>query len=114
MFSWHEPIRSSSRFAKSTSGATFWVVVLLAVAAVIARSRSRRAKAPKPQLADDELGGDVHGFPLRGEGHVLRLGELGVGGPAAQLGVPDGLRVGDGPPCVLGMPAIAALMAAVT
>ena len=49
MFSWHEPIRSSSRFVQSISGAKFWVVVLLAVAAVIARSRSQRAKAPKPQ-----------------------------------------------------------------
>jgi hypothetical protein len=79
MCSWHERIRRSSRFGQSTSGAIFWVVVLLAVAAVIVRFRSQRAKAPKPQSSEGA-----------------------------------GLRAGDGLPCALGMPAIAALMAAVT
>ena len=50
--------------------------------------------------ADDEPGGDVQGFVLRGKRGVAGLGDLGVGGPAPQLVVPDGLRLGGGLPCV--------------
>ena len=52
--------------------------------------------------ADDEPGGDVQGLLLRGERRVGGLGDLGVGDPAAELVVPDGLRVLDGGPGVLG------------
>ena len=41
-----------------------------------------------PHPADDEPGGDVRGLLLGGEGRVPGLGDLGVGGPAAQLVVP--------------------------
>src|SRR5690349_6699322 len=44
--------------------------------------------------ADDQPGGDVQVLVLLGgEGRVAGLGDLGVGDPAAQLVVPDGLRV---------------------
>jgi hypothetical protein len=42
--------------------------------------------------ADDQPGSDVQGLVLRGEGGTLRPGDLGVGDPAAELVVPDGLR----------------------
>jgi hypothetical protein len=47
-----------------------------------------RAEVADP--ADDEPGGDLQVFPFRGEGRVGGLGDLGVGGPAVQLVVPDG------------------------
>ena len=52
--------------------------------------------------ADDQPGGDVQLLFLRGERRVAGLGDLGVGDPAVQLVIPDGLRVLDGLPRVLG------------
>lgn len=61
---------------------------------------------------DDEPGGDVQGLLLGGEGGVARLGDLGVGGPAAELVVPDGLLVLDACHAFSGMAAMAARMPA--
>jgi hypothetical protein len=63
---------------------------------------ARRGLSLVADAADDQPGGDVQGLLLRGEGGVAGLGDLGVGGPAAQLVVPDGLRVGDSGPVVFG------------
>ncbi len=52
--------------------------------------------------ADDQPGGDVQFLLLRGEGCVSGPGDRGVGDPAVQLVVPDGLRVLDGSPGVVG------------
>ena len=52
--------------------------------------------------ADDQPCGDLLAFLLRRERRVLDLGDLGVGDPAGQLVVPDGLRLGDRGPGILG------------
>ena len=52
--------------------------------------------------ADDQPCGDLVAFLLRRERGVPGLGDLGVGDPAFQLLIPDGLRVADRGPGVFG------------
>jgi hypothetical protein len=70
---------------------------------------------PVTDPADDQPDGDVQVLVrLGGEGRIFSLRDLGVGDPAAELVIPDGLRVLDGLPGVWGMAAIAARMAEFT
>ena len=63
-----------------------------------------------PDPADDEPGGELLAFLPRRERRVPGFGDFGVGDPLPELVVPDGLRVLDGRPGVLGTRAIAARM----